>query len=151
MSGLKAYGLCELVLKDNQPNPVTYDLKREQAQIHDRYDGIFYHRLLNSESNEDLDMSFGVYILDRTLARFRIVLAHKVKLGEGFVMDFAKAMPKKIDLTNYKFIHRSANLTIIADHEAVYNQEYGQSTPYERHRTTWNIYALEYNLEFIEC
>ena len=122
-SGLKAYGLCELVLKDNQPHPVTYDLKRTQAQIHDRYDGIFYHRLLNSESQEDLDMSFGVDILDRTLARFRIVLAYKVQLGENFIMDFVRAIPKKIELDNYKFIHRSQGVTLIADHEGVYNQE----------------------------
>lgn len=148
--GLKAYGFCELVMKSDQPHPVTYDVKREQAQIHDRYDGIFYHRLLSIDSQEDPDISFGMDILDRTNARFRILLAHKVHLGESLVLDFKNAIPKKIELDGYKFIHRSTGVVINTDHEAVYAQEYGNA-PYERHRTPWNIYALEYNLEFVEC
>lgn len=148
--GLKAYGFCELVTKSDQVHPVTYDKKREQAQIHDRFDGIFYHRLLNLDSQEDLDVSFGVDILDRTLARFRIFLAYKVHLGERFIMDFKNAIPKKIEMDGYKFIHRSSAVSILADHETVYNQEYG-ATSYEKHRTPWNIYALEYSLEFVEC
>jgi hypothetical protein len=148
--GLKAYGLCELVSKGDQQHPVTYDVKREQAQIHDRFEGIFYHRLLSIESAEDEDMSFGLDILDRTQARFRIFLAYKVHLGERFVIDFKNAIPKKIELDGYKFIHRSATVSTLSDHETIYNQEYG-ATSYERHRTPWNIYAFEYNLEFVEC
>jgi hypothetical protein len=152
-SGLKAYGLCELINKGNQQHPVTHDLTRQPAQINDRFDGIFYHRLLSIESNEDEEISFGVDILDRSNARLRIFLAHKVHLGEGFVMSFKNAIPSKITSLplDFKFIHRSIGVTINTDHEGVYNQEYGETTPYERHRTTYNIYALEFNLDFVEC
>jgi hypothetical protein len=150
-SGLMAYGLCELVTKDKQPHPVTYDVTRKQAQIHDRYDGIFYHRVMSSEAQEDEEMSFGLDIVDRTNVRLRTFIAYKVKLGEKFILDFKNAIPKKIEMEGYKFIHRSTGITINTDHEAVYNQEYGETTPYEKHRTPWNIYALEYNLEFIQC
>lgn len=149
--GLKAYGLCELVTKGKQPHPITVDLTRKQAEIHDSFNGIFYHRFLSASPSEDLDNSFGLEISDRVVSRLRTFIAFKVKLGEEFIFDFLNVIPRRITLDGFKFIQRSSSMDLIADHESVYNQEYGESTPYEKHRTTWNIYALEYNIEFILC
>lgn len=152
--GLKAYGLCELVHKDGKPNPVMVGRNkkgnREPAQIHDRQDGIFYHRFLSGSFTDDEEFSFGDKMARRFIGRVRTVLAYKIQLGEQFIFDFVKAFPDKIDsLTEYKFVHLSQG-TLIADHEAVYIQEYGDNS-YEKHRTPWNIYALEYDIEFILC
>lgn len=148
--GLKAYGLCELVKKGNQQTPVTVDSTRKPATFVDSLNGHFYHRLLNSSVNEDLDMSFGLDTVDRSSPRLRIFLAYKINLGENFVFEFINAIPRKIEVEGYKFIHRSASIDLIADHEGVYNQEYGD-TSYEKHRTPYNIYAIEFNMEFIKC
>ena len=150
-SGLKAYGLCELVTKDKQQHPITVDLTRQQAQIHDKFDGIFYHRFLSSAPTEDTENSFGLQFQDRIVSRLRTFCAFKVKLGEDFIFDFINAIPRKTTMPGFKFIHRSSTLDLIADHEAVYNQEYGDTTPYEKHRTTYNIYAIEYGIEFTLC
>jgi len=152
--GLKAYGYCELVTKDDKPNPVTCTLKqgekRESAQIHDKWNGIFYHRLLNSfPAQDDEEFSFGNRISKRFSLRVRTVLAHKVQLGENFFIDFFNAFPDKMTISGYKFVFLSQG-TIIADHEGVYNQEYGDQS-YNKHRTAWNIFAFEYDLEFIKC
>jgi hypothetical protein len=150
-SGLKAYGLCELVTKDKQQYPITVDITRQQAQIHDRFDGVFYHRFLSSTSSEDTENSFGLQLQDRIISRLRTFCAFNVKLGEYFIFDFINAIPRKTLISGFKFIHRSSALDLISDHEAVYNQEYGETTPYEKHRTTYNIYAIEYNMEFTLC
>jgi hypothetical protein len=152
--GLKAYGLCELVQKDSKPNPVSVvrnkNGDREPAQIHDRFNGIFYHRLLSGNFADDEDYTFGKKVARRFTGRIRTVLAYKIQLGEKFILDFIDAFPGKIDsIGGYKFVHLSQG-TLIADHEAVYNQEYGNNS-YEKHRTPWNIYALEYDIEFILC
>jgi len=150
-SGLKAYGLCELITKGKQQQPVTVDKTRKPAQIHDAFLGIFYHRLISGTSAQDPDFSFGVDIVDRVSPRLRTFLAYKVELGENFIFDFMAAIPKRITIAGYKLIQRSTQIDLIADHEAVYNQEYNEGTPYEKHRTTYNIYAIEYNIEYILC
>lgn len=152
--GLKAYGLCELVTKDDKPNPVTVSLdakkkSRTVAEIHDRFNGIFYHRELNGNWREDEEFSFGDSLSKRHQKRIRTVLAYKTKLGEGFITDFVTAFPDKITITDYKFVFLTQG-TLIADHEAVFTQEYGNAS-YEKHRIDWNVYALEYDIEFIKC
>jgi hypothetical protein len=152
---LKAYGLCELVFKDSKPNPVSVTPvanTRVPAQIHDQWNGIFYHRLLNSGYVEDLDHSFGDVLRKRFTIRMRTVVAYKIVLGEEFIFEFVKAFPEKLsttELTDYKFVHLGQG-NLIADHETVFIQEYGNNS-YEKHRTPWNIFALEYDIEFIMC
>jgi hypothetical protein len=153
-SGLKAYGLCELVEKDKKPNPVSVEVKpnktRELAQIHDRYDGIFSHRIVGGSFTDDDDFTFGKRAARRFSGRARTVLAYKIKLGEDFIFSFVNTFPDRVSsLSEYKFVHLSQG-TLIADHEAVYIQEYGNNS-YEKHRTSWNIYAFEYDIEFILC
>jgi hypothetical protein len=153
--GLKAYGYCELVTKDGKPNPVTCvpdAIKRDRivASIDDKYNGIFYHRLLSSPFIEDEDFSFGKKMSKRYSARIRTVIALKVQLGEEFIFTFVNAIPDRITtLTDFKFVLLSEG-SLIADHEAVYIEEYGNNS-YEKHRTTWNVFALEYDIEFILC
>lgn len=153
--GLKAYGLCELVQKDDKPNPVTVtpiNNTRTPAQIHDRFNGIFYHRLLYSNYVEDLDHSFGDQLRKKFTVRMRVVVAYKIKLGEEFMFEFVAEFPEKLsttELTDYKFVHLGQG-NLIADHEAVFIQEYGNNS-YEKHRTSWNIFALEYDIDFILC
>jgi hypothetical protein len=147
--GLKAYGFCELVSKGDSIQPVTCNKDRIHAAINDRYDGIFYHRqLANAPITEDEEFSFGRLKL-RFQPRIRTVIALKHRKGEEFIFSFIEAIPEKIILSGYKFVLLTPG-TLIADQEAVVNQEYGQIA-YEKHRTSWNIYALEYDIDFMLC
>lgn len=155
-SGLKAYGFCELVTKDGKPNPVTCSLKkgekREMAQIHDQWNGIFYHRMLPSApAEEDEEFSFGIKMARRQRIRMRMVIAHKVKLGEDLIFQIIEAFPDRREIDGYKFVFLNQG-TLNTDHQGIYIEEYGNDqTTYNKHRTTWNIYAFEYDLEFIKC
>jgi hypothetical protein len=141
------------VTKDKETKPVSVSLdtnkKRPVAEIHDRFNGVFYHRILNSPWVLDEEFSFGATMAKRHQVRTRTVLAYKTQLGENFIFDFVKAFPEKLTLTGYKFVTLEEG-TLIADHEAVYNQEYGNNS-YEKHRIAWNIFALEYDIDFILC
>jgi hypothetical protein len=152
--GLKAYGLCEQIQKDSKPVPVSVDVTRKEAAIHDSFNGIFYHRILPGTDpvTEDEEMSFGATLKKRFAVHIRTVVAAKVRLGENFKYDFANAFPGKITtLSDYKFVFLN-QLTLVDDHEGVYNQEYGPNlASYPKHRISWNIFALEYDLDFMLC
>lgn len=148
--GIKFSGLAELATKANQPHPVTVN-DRQQVAINDRYDGIFYHRLLSSGSTQPDEWQRGNVSLSVFSSKLRSVLAFKVKkFAEEFIYDFVNAMPDSLQLTGYHLLDVTNNMTIIADQEAVYKTEFG-SGDYEKHILTWNIYAIEYNVEFIKC
>lgn len=152
--GLKAYGLCELILKNDKPNPVTVDKTRKEAAINDNFNGIFYHRIIPGSDpvSEDEEMSFGATLKKRFSPHIRTVVAIKVQLGENFKYDFANAFPDRITtLSEYKFVFLN-QLTLIDDHEGVYNQEYGpNNASYTKHRISWNIFAVEFDLDFMLC
>jgi len=147
--GIKFFGLCEIVKKGEQVFPVTIP-DRKQASIIDNYNATVYHRLLSPMAGtEDPEFMFGATIPNRFKPRLRTFLAHKVTLGEDFIFTFANVIPHKLDLENYKFVDITG-ISVITDHEAIYEQEFGK-TNYEKHRTSWNVYALEYDIEFIKC
>ncbi len=123
--------------------------QREVAQIHDQWGGIFYHRLLNPTLTTDEEFSFGIKMSTRNTLRMRMVVAHKVELGEDLIFDILNAFPDRRDISGYKFVFLNQGI-LNTDHEGIYIEEYGNQS-YNKHRTSWNIYAFEYDLEFIKC
>jgi len=148
--GIKFFGLAELATKADQPHPVTIN-DRVQIAINDRYDGIFYHRLLSSGLTQPENLQWGNVSLSLYRSRMKSILAFKVrKLAEEFIYDFVNAMPDILTVTNYKSVDVTNDVTILADQESVYRGEFGKGD-YEKHILTWNIYAIEYTVEFIKC
>lgn len=148
--GIKFFGLAELATKTDQPHPVTIN-DRKQIAINDRYDGIFYHRLLSSGSSQPENLQWGNIPLNLYKSRMKSILAFKVnKLAEEFIYDFCNAMPDILAVIGYKSVDVTNDITILADQESVYKTEFGKGD-YEKHILTWNIYAIEYIVEFIKC
>jgi hypothetical protein len=59
-------------------------------------------------------------------------------------------MPVHVDIAGvYEFVD-IGGLTLNTDQVAIYNEEFGENS-YEKHIQDWNIYALEYAIEFIRC
>lgn len=152
----KLFGYSELMRKtatgSEQPMPVTIP-GREQVSLNDRYNLITWIRLPGQINTGDEidgnDWSFGLQVAPVQTATYRFIIAHKVSLGEDFIVEFIKNVPSTLVVSGFQFISVDRpGITVDADHESIYTTELG-NTVYEKHRFTWNIYALTLNIQFI--
>lgn len=147
---LSVHGLCRLMIKTNQPHPVTDD-GNKQVSIDSRYDGLIYHRIISTgDVNEKEDFMFGKSIPKEISVRVRTVVANKKALTEGFKYEIAQRIPERLVLPGYKYIDIDGTINVIEDDESVYNAEFG-SGDYEKRTEPYIISALEYSIKFIRC
>lgn len=158
----KLFGYCELMQKttgtpaSDQPMPVKIIDKvanrgSNQVSLDDRYELITWIRLpgnINIVENED--DQWGLKDGRRQGAALRWIIAHKVELGENFIIEFLRDVPDRFSIDGYELVFINRNIEVDADHEAVYRTELG-NTVYEKHRFNWNIYAVTLNVEYIIC
>lgn len=158
----KLWGYCELMHKTtgtpptDQPMPVKIidgvaDRGTGQVALDDKYNLITWVRLpgnINIVENED--DQWGIKDGRRQGAQLRWVIAHKVELGENFIIEFMRDIPDRFSVDGYELVFVNRNIEVDADHETVYNTELGK-TAYERHRFNWNVYAVALNVEFKKC
>jgi hypothetical protein len=136
-----------------QPIPVTItgDGQREQVSLDDRYDYMHWIRwvspITSVENDED---SWGLTVGERMTIPLRIVVAHKVEIGENFILQLTRGLPKNFVVPGLDFLFIDSGYSIDPDHETIYNTELG-ATVYEQHRFNWNIYAINVNAEFVIC
>jgi len=156
---MKLWGFCELAHKtstnqSDQPIPMTaYGYQeRKQVALDDRYDVITWCRWVNPLSHSiNEDWSFGRNEARESSITVRIVVAHKVELGENFIFDFASGLPARLNLTGFKYVFMDdGSPSIDPDHEAIYRTELGK-TVYEKHRIPWNLYTVDATFNFIQC
>lgn len=157
--GIKFNGLCQMVSKVDQVHPVTIE-DNKQVSIDDKWDVIMFHRL-NGQGNfigsdgTDEDQGFGRTTRRAFSQPMRTIIAHKVNKGEEWIYDFLEQWPEEINVKDsaginiYDFVDFE-DLNIDTDQESIYINEWGNNS-YEKHRIPWNIYALEYNVEFKRC
>lgn len=151
---MKLWGYCELMTRKDQVLPVTIP-DRNQVAIDDRYEIVTWIRregnLSLGNEIEGNDWSFGLQQAPVQTQNLRIILAHKISIGEDFITDFLKAFPRRFDVDGYSIVSvNKPSISVDTDHEAVYKDELGE-TVYERHRFTWNVYALTVPIEYIPC
>lgn len=148
--GFMWFGLAELMIKGTQPHPVTIP-DRKQVSLKDNYNGIVYHRVLSMSPAESADFSFGSRLAVDMKVRMRTVLAFKVaKFEEEFIFTFVKTFPQELFIDGYKLIDLPPSKNVIVDQEAVYKTEFGGGD-YEKHIVTYNIFAIEYEIDTIKC
>lgn len=160
----KLFGYCELMRKSTatpsaseQPIPVRIingvaDRGHDgQVSLNDQYDIITWVRLTEGPGNtENEDDTWGLKEGGRQSMTLRWIIAHKVELGENFIIELLRDLPDRFVITGYDFVYIGRDVDLDPDHEQVYETELGK-TAYERHRFNWNIYALELSVEFILC
>lgn len=153
--GLHLSGLCQLVIKGTQVHPVTVE-DNKQVSISDNWDVLCYHRLNGKADYPESDeQDFGRSTGRKVIQPMRTVIAHKVKKGEEWIYDFLKGWPESLDVEDgegldlYEFVDITG-MGLEVDQEGIYTVEFGGGD-YEKHRIPWNIYAIEYNIEFIRC
>lgn len=152
--GIRFFGLSQPVSKGDQTHPVTIqdDL---QVSIDQKYDAICFHRLNGDASfAEDEEESFGRDTGRVRVQPMRTFIAHKKEKGEEWIDTFLNNFPNSLDIQSngvnvYDFVDLE-NGNLRTDQLAIYNQEFGDNS-YEKHVIPWNIYALDYDVQFIKC
>lgn len=152
---LKLFGFSEIMHKtstngSDQPMPVTIP-GRVQVALDDRYDLITWLRWESQvQYSQNEDFNFGSSDATYGEITVRIVLAHKVALGENLVFDFANHFPQILNVPGYQYVFIDDSFNIDPDHEKIYLTELGK-TVYEKHRFNWNIYVVNFTFQFIPC
>lgn len=151
---MKLWGYCELMTRQDQVMPVTIPDKH-QVSIDDRFELVTWIRrngnLTPAADIEGEDWAFGLRQAPVQKQNLRIVVAHKVSIGEDFIIDFIKAFPRLFDVDGYSIVSVDrTGISVDPDHEVVYRAELGETT-YERHRFSWNVYAVTVPIEYIPC
>jgi hypothetical protein len=151
---VKAFGFCELMTKTSEKSsqvmPVTIP-ERKHVSLDNKYDLITWiHWAEPMRFDLSDDWSFGRTESEEGTLPLRIVVAHKVKFGENLIYTFARGLPRKLNLTGFKYVFMNGRPSINPDHEGIYRAELGE-TVYEKHRFPWNIYTVDVTFNFIEC
>lgn len=154
--GIRFFGLSQLVLKNDQPHPATVQ-DNIQVSIDDKYNAICFHRL-NGQGQfvESEEQDFGRSTGRKRVQPMRTFIAHKVTMGEEWIDTFLNEIPESLDVEDgsgldlYEFVDIT-NIAVDTDQVGIYETEFGSTGGYEKHRIPWNIYAIEYDIEFIRC
>jgi hypothetical protein len=155
---LKLHGFCELVRETSGEATQVYPMTipdvngdRVQVSIDDAFEFITWMRWSEPATYQPNESwSFGKKEARFATLPIRLVLAHKVELGEDLVFDFINAFPSRFSINGYQFVFASPSLGADPDHETIYTTELG-NTVYELHRFPWNIYVININIEFMKC
>jgi hypothetical protein len=158
----KDWSFAELVNRESrgkdkketvQPIPVTINGTgdREQISLNDKYDFINWVRVtVPARRVRNAEDAFGLSQGNRQGFSLRMVIAHKVELGEDVAYDIAASLPETLYLDGYNFVFVSDEYTVDPDHEKIYLTELGK-TVYELHRFNWNLYTIDVNVEYSKC
>lgn len=153
---IEQYGLCHLIEDDNEDRyPSTLYEQSKKITPDDRFEFQYYHRLLNGNSSASEDLSFGRSQSVLVSQEIRTVIFARMKCDNlRFINDFINVIPDNIVLdespTEYKKITVSKNINLIRDSNAIWEDEFSDSYK-DKYQKVWNIYALEFNIEYIKC
>lgn len=146
----RQFGLCHLLEGDNEQYPATIEANAKKATPDDKYLISTYHRILNGNIDPREDLSFGKRITGQNNQRMRMVVFVRLYEDETKIDDIINAMPDSFEMTDYEFANVSRNISLLRDRDAIWTQEF--STAYkDRYQKKWNIYAVEYDLQYIRC
>jgi len=152
--GIRFFGLSQPVKKGDQVHPVTIE-DNEQVSIDQKYDAIVFHRLNGDATWAEVEEeAFGRDTGRVRVQPMRTFIAHKFEKGEEWIDYFLNNFPNGLSIDvngvdTYDFIDL-VNGTLKTNQEAIYNEEFGENS-YEKHTIPWNIYALDYDIQFIRC
>lgn len=147
---VRQFGLCHLLQGDNEQFPATIEANAKKAVPDDRFLISTYHRILNGNIDPREDVSFGKKITGQNNQRMRMVVFVRLYEDETKIDDIINAMPDSFQMDGYGFANVSKNISLIRDRDAVWTQEFAGAYK-DRYQKKWNIYAVEYDIQYIRC
>lgn len=152
----RAFGICHLI-EDDQAEKYPSTLEEDAIKVspNDKYEVLYYHRLLDSNAEPDEDLSFGRKKTVVNNQPIRTVIFVRMKEDDlSFIEDFINALPENFELedspSQYKKLNVSREVNLIRDSNAIWEDEYSESYK-DKYQKVWNIYALEYNIQIAKC
>lgn len=152
----QGFGICHLIEDDNAEHyPSTLQESATAVYPDDRYEILYYHRLLDSDAEPDDDLSFGRKKTVVNNQVVRTVIFIRMKEDDlSFIEDFINALPETFELDDSPSVYKKLNVTrevnLIRDSTTVWEEEYSESYK-DKFQKVWNIYALEYNIQIAKC
>lgn len=153
---IQAMGLAHLVEDDSaEIYPATLEEQSKKICPDDRYEFLYYHRLLDSTPEPSEELSFGRKITVKNSQKIRTIVFARMKCDSlTFIDDFINALPDTFELdqspAEYKMLSLQKGINLNRDSNAVWADEYSAAYK-DKYQKIWNIYALEYNIDFIKC
>lgn len=150
----KSYGLCRQVQDDSGIYPATVKTPSKKVTPDDKWKLAWFHRLLENSPDEDEDQTFGRKIAIRNQQQIRTIVVIELGEGETLIDDFINALPDYINETlitetDYRYIQVMKSISVSRG-DTVWEAEWGQAYK-DKHQMRYNIYALEYNIDYIKC
>lgn len=156
---VKSWGFVELVRRESkgkdktstQPIPMTITgtSNRKQVSLQDKFKFISWIRWVSPVSSFDSpEDAWGLKVGRRKRLPIRIVIAHKVELGEDLIHELAAALPEALIIDGFDYVWLQ-QYSVDPDHETIYRTELGE-TVYESHRFPWNLYTINLDVDYIE-
>lgn len=154
----KYYGLCRLLTDDQGTYPATYASsagKYTKVTPDDKHRILIYHRLLDGSPTVNEDLSFGRSLLFENNQRVRMVVLVDLSEGETVIDSIINAIPDHItqtdlDSVDYKSVTIDPSMTLIRDRANIWSTEWGNAYA-DKYQLRYNIYALEYSINYIRC
>lgn len=153
---IQGFGLCHIIQDDNAERvPSTLEEQAKFVCPDDRYEFLYYHRLLESTPEPSEDLSFGRKITVKNSQKIRTVVFARMKCDSlTFINDFINVLPDTFELdqspNEYKMLSLQKGINLNRDSNSVWDDEYGAAYK-DKYQKIFNIYALEYNIDFIKC
>jgi hypothetical protein len=149
LTSVKQFGLCHLLDSDNEKFPATVEREGIKAIPDDRFEICTYHRVLGGSVDQADDLSFGTNPVRKAKQKVRSIVFIKLQ-NDNVIDDIINAYPNTFETTNYYFANVSDNMTLIRDRENTWTTEFSKAY-LDRYQLVWNIYAIEFDLEYIKC
>jgi hypothetical protein len=147
---VKSFGLCHLLLGDNEQFPATIGKQGVKAVPDDKFNVTIYHRLLSGNYDNREDLSFGRKIVAQNAQKIRTVIFIKIDSCDTLIDDIINALPDDFESDGFQFANVNKNISLIRDRDAIWTEEYSQAYK-DRYQMKFHVYALEYDLQYIKC
>ena len=152
----QAFGICHLIEDDNAERyPSTLEENAIKVSPDDRYEVLFYHRLLDGNPEPDEDLSFGRKKTIVNSQTIRTVVFVRMKEDDlSLIDDFINALPETFELDDspvqYKKLSLVREVNLIRDSTSIWEDEYSAAYK-DKYEKVWNIYAVEYSIQISKC
>lgn len=152
----QAFGICHLIADDqSEKYPSTLEENAIKVSPNDKYEVLYYHRLLDADAQADEDLSFGRKKTVVNSQPIRTVIFIRMKEDDlSIIEDFINALPETFELdespSTYKKLNVTREVNLIRDSTAIWEDEFSEAYK-DKYQKVWNIYALEYSIQIAKC
>lgn len=147
---MRSFGLCHLIEDKNGVYPATVEAEATAVSPDSQERIVIYHRALNGQIAPREDLSFGRGLTGQTNQSVRTVVFIDINEDQNKIDDIINALPDSFEVEGYQFCNIAPEISLIRDRDAIWEEEFSGSYK-SRFQKRFQVYALEWTLEYIKC